>query len=44
MNHRIAFTKNLMGGGKSPLLIVSRTLPLGRFDYSETIANRKAVA
>lgn len=44
MNYRIAFMKNLMGGGKSPLLITGKTLSLLQFAYSKVIAYRKAVA
>ena len=44
MNHKIVFMKNLMGGGKSPLLITGKTLSLLQFTYSKVIAYRKAVA
>ena len=44
MNHKIIFTKNLLGGGKSPLLITGKILSLLQFAYSKVIANRKAVA
>ena len=44
MNNIIIDIQKMMGGGKSPLLIADRTLPLFQSGYIKVVANQKVVA